>query len=87
MSGYIIVAGHPYVGISDSTGKIKIEKLPAGIELDFRIWHESSDKSIEEVTFLGKKEKWTKGSVKLTLKEGANDFGTLWIKPDRFKSK
>jgi len=87
MKCYIFVANHPYVGISDSTGKIKIEKLPAGIELDFKLWHESQDKSIEEVTFMGKKEKWTKGSVKLTLKEGANDFGTLSIKPDRFKTK
>ncbi len=87
MSGYVIVAGHPYVGISDSAGKIKIEKLPAGIELDFKLWHESQDKSIEEVSLGGKKDKWTKGSVKLTLKEGANDLGTLLIKPDRFKSK
>ncbi len=87
MSAYVIVTSHPFVGISDAAGKIKIEKLPAGIELDFKLWHESQDKSIEEVTFMGKKEKWTKGSFKLTLKEGANDFGLLLIKPDRFKSK
>ncbi len=87
MSGYVIVAGHPYVGISDAVGKIKIEKLPAGIELDFKLWHESQDKSIEEVSLSGKKEKWTKGSVKLTLKEGINDLGKLLIKPDRFKAK
>lgn len=87
MNGYVIVSGHPYVGISDAAGKIKIEKLPAGIELDFKLWHESQDKSIEEVSLGGKKDKWTKGSVKLTLKEGANDLGNLLIKPDRFKSK
>ncbi len=87
MSGYVIVAAHPYVGISDAAGKIKIEKLPAGIELDFKLWHESQDKSIEDVSLSGKKEKWTKGSVKLTLKEGANDLGTLLIKPERFKTK
>ena len=87
MKGYIIVAGHPYVGISDAAGKIKIEKIPAGIELDFKIWHELQDKSIEEVVLDGKKEKWTKGSVKLTLKEGANDLGTLLIKYNRFRSE
>ena len=87
MSGYVFVTSHPYVGISDATGKLKIEKLPAGVELDFKIWHESQDKSIEEVTLGGKKEKWAKGSVKLTLKEGSNDLGTLLIKPERFKSK
>ena len=87
MSGYVIVASHPYVGISDASGRIRIEKLPAGMDLDFKLWHESQDKSIEEVSLSGKKEKWTKGSVKLTLKEGANDLGTLLIKPERFKTK
>jgi len=85
MSAYVIVANHPYVGISDAYGKISIPKLPAGVELDFRIWHESQDKSIEEVTLAGKSQSWKKGSVKMTLKEGANDLGTLLIKPDRFK--
>ena len=87
MSGYVIVSGHPYVGISDAAGKIKIEKLPADIQLDFKLWHESQNKSLEEVTLDGKKERWTKGNVKLTLKEGANDLGTLLIKPERFRSK
>ena len=27
MTGWVIVAGHPYVGISDAAGKIKIEKI------------------------------------------------------------
>ncbi len=87
MSGYLIVAGHPYVGISDAEGKIKIEKLPAGIPLNFRIWHESQDKSIDELSVDGKKETWKKGSVELTLMEGVNDLGTVLIKPARFKSK
>jgi plastocyanin len=87
MNAFVIVTSHPYVGISDSAGKIKIEKLPAGVELDFRIWHESQDKSIEEVNLGGKTDTWKKGSVKLTLKEGANDLGTLLIKPNRFKAK
>ncbi len=87
MSGYVIVASHPYVGISDAKGNIKIEKLPAGIPLNFKIWHESQDKSIEELSVGGKKETWKKGAVELTLKEGVNDLGTVLIKLDRFKSK
>ena len=85
MNAYVIITNHPYVGISDSVGKIKIEKLPAGVPLDFKIWHESQDKSIEEVSLGGKKETWKKGTVQLTLKEGANDLGVLLIKADRFK--
>ena len=87
MKGFVIVATHPYVGISDAVGSIKIKNLPAGVELDFKLWHEFSNKSIEEVTLNGKKENWTKGSVNLTLKEGANDLGILLIKPDRFRSE
>ena len=73
------------VVISDEAGKIKIEKLPAGVALDFKIWHETQDKSIEEISLGGKKETWKKGLVQLTLKEGVNDLGVLLIKPDRFK--
>ncbi len=87
MSAYILINDHPYVGISDENGKIKIEKLPAGVELDFRIWHENQDKSIEEVNVGGKKEKWARGSTKLTLKEGKNDLGVVKIGVDRFKVK
>ncbi|MEQ1827363.1 MAG: methylamine utilization protein [Pirellula sp.] len=87
MNAYVIVNDHPYISISDSAGKIKIEKLPAGIPISFRIWHESQDKSIEEVNLAGKPVKWVKGSVTLTLKEGANDLGMLLLKPDRFKVK
>ena len=87
MTGFLIVAAHPYVGISDTEGKIKIEKLPAGTPFTFKLWHESQNKSIEELSVRGKKETWEKGRVELTLKEGANDFGIVLIKSDRFKSK
>jgi plastocyanin len=87
MSGFVIVSGHPYVGISDATGKIKIEKLPADIELDFKLWHESQDQSIDKVTLAGRTESWPKGTVKLTLIEGENDLGTLSIKSDKFRNK
>ena len=84
MSSYVFVTNHPYIGISDAQGKIKIEKLPAGVELDFKLWHE---KTVEEVTLSGKNEKWAKGSVKLTLKEGANDIGIVKMNPEKFKTK
>jgi len=85
MSAYIFVLDHPYIGVSNADGKIKIEKLPAGVDLDFRIWHENQDKSIEEVKINGKKETWSKGNIKLKLKEGANDLGTVTIDVGRFK--
>ncbi len=86
MVGYVIVTDHPYVGISDASGKIKIDKLPAGIELHFKLWHESQNRYIEEVAIDGKQESWKKGIVKLVLKEGVNDLGDLLIKPERFRN-
>jgi plastocyanin len=85
MNAFVFVLDHPYVGISDAAGKIKIENLPAGVPLEFKIWHEVQNKAIEEVTLAGKKETWKKGNVIITLKEGDNDLGTLLLKPDRFK--
>jgi plastocyanin len=85
MNAYVLVYDHPYVGISDANGKIKIEKLPAGVPIDFKLWHESQDKSIEELTIGGKKETWKRGSTQMTLKEGKNDLGVIKISVDRFK--
>jgi plastocyanin len=85
MKAYVVILAHPYAAVSDGQGKLTIEKLPAGVELDFRIWHESQDKSIEEMTIGGKTETWKKGVTKLTLREGTNDLGKVMIKANRFK--
>jgi len=85
MKGYIIVKDHPYVGVSNADGVLEIKGLPAGEELKFRVWHESQNKSINEVSINGKAEKWDRGYVTLTLKPGANDIGTVKLAPARFK--
>jgi plastocyanin len=84
MTAYHVVTDHPYVGISNNAGVVKIEKLPAGTELTFKLWHEAQNK-FDEVSVNGKAESWKKGNVKLTLKPGANDLGTVTLKPDKFK--
>lgn len=84
MSAYHVVTDHPYVGISDKDGIVKIEKLPAGMEITFKMWHEAQNK-FDEVTVNGKAESWKKGNVKFTLKAGANELGTVGLKPDKFK--
>jgi hypothetical protein len=86
MSAYLIVADHPYVGISSAEGVIKIDKLPAGVELRFQLWHEHQIKLIEKISLNDRPVTWSKGSVRLTLKEGNNDLGTMLIKPARFRN-
>ena len=84
MTAYHVVTDHPYVGVSNEKGEIKIEKLPAGVELTFKLWHESQNK-FDEVAVNGKADSWKKGNVKFTLKPGNNDLGTVSLKPDKFK--
>ncbi len=73
MKAHIIAQDHPYVGVSDADGVLKIEKLPAG-KVPFRIWHENTVTAIDEVTLNGKKVKWDRASLELDLKPGANEF-------------
>ncbi len=85
MRAYLIVSDFPYAGVSDSKGVLKIEKLPAGKPITFKVWHENQVKSIAQVNFGGQDVEWTKGLVELTLKPGMNDLGVVKIKPDQFK--
>jgi len=40
MRAYVVVVNNPYVGVSDDHGVVALTNLPAGEELDLRIWHE-----------------------------------------------
>lgn len=42
MKGYVVVQAHPYVAISGKDGTFEIKNAPAGIPLEFQVWHESS---------------------------------------------
>jgi len=42
MRAYVVVANNPYVGVSDEQGVVALTNVPAGEELDLRIWHERS---------------------------------------------
>jgi plastocyanin len=87
MKAHVLIFDLPYSGISDEKGVLKIEKLPAGKPITFKVWHENMDKSIDQVTFGGKVVEWAKGNVELTLKPGMNDLGIVKIKPEEFRTK
>lgn len=40
MGAWILVRNDPYAAVSGSDGGFSIEKLPAGKELEFQLWHE-----------------------------------------------
>lgn len=39
MRAQVVVVGNPYVAISDDAGAVRLANLPAGEELDVRMWH------------------------------------------------
>jgi hypothetical protein len=83
MSGWLVVRKDPYAAVSDKTGKFTIKDLPAGKELEFRLWQEKSG-YLKNATFKGGKSD-TKGNFKYKIKPGENDLGDIKISPSIFK--
>jgi len=49
MTGWLIVAGHPYYALSDDTGSFKVADVPAGTYA-LEYWHEKLGKQTKQVT-------------------------------------
>lgn len=49
MSGWIVVASHPYYAVTDSAGKFELQNVPPGT-YTLELWHEKLDKEIRQVT-------------------------------------
>jgi hypothetical protein len=79
MSAYILPRDNPYFAVTDADGKFKIEKLPAGAELEFQVWQEKAG----YVDAQG----MPKGKFKKKIAAGENDLGTIKLKPALFTKK
>jgi hypothetical protein len=42
MKSWILPQDHPYVAVTNEKGEFTIEKLPAGVELEFKVWQETA---------------------------------------------
>ena len=42
MSAYMLVRGNGYFAVTDEDGNFEIPNLPAGVELEFKVWQEKS---------------------------------------------
>ena len=76
MKGYVLPRKNPYIAVTDKDGSFKLENLPAGVELEFQVWHERSG----YVAIDG----WTRGRFTMKLKSGKNDLGTKKLAPKLF---
>lgn len=70
MSSNLIVRDNGYFAISDAAGNFEIPNLPAGVELEFRIWQEAG--TISGIEIEGAPVK--KGRFKMTLPPGGTEF-------------
>ena len=69
MKASMMVCDHPYFAVTDASGGFSIANLPAGVELEFRVWHEKAG-YIQTVSVDNAAEKWSKGRFKRTLPVG-----------------
>ncbi len=87
VSGRVLVADTPYMAWTDANGNFEIKNLPVG-EHTFQLWHEELG-YVQEIRF-GPVENVTeveKGRLKVTIKEGENDLGRLWLSPKLFEKE
>lgn len=69
MKAYMITRRNSYFAVTKPDGSFEIPNLPAGVELEFRVWQERTN-FLQEVTVNGTSEKWAKGRFKRTLNAG-----------------
>jgi hypothetical protein len=69
MRAYLITCDSPYFDVTDESGQFRIEDVPAGVELEFRVWQEKAN-FIQSVTVNGEEQRWRRGRFTLTLDPG-----------------
>ena len=78
MKAWMLTRDNGYFAVSKEDGSFELPNLPAGVKLDFRVWHERS-KAVTGATIDGEEQKWSKGRMSHTL-EPDQDFNLGVIK-------
>jgi hypothetical protein len=75
MSASMMVCENPYFAVTGEDGSFTISNVPAGVDLEFRVWHEKPTFIKDEVSVNDKPTKWKRGA----FKEKLDDGGTLTL--------
>lgn len=74
MSAYLIANSNPYVAVSDTAGRIKLEHVPAG-EWEFVLWH---GELVKRARIDGVDTELVRGRIKVTIEDGkTTDLGVV----------
>jgi hypothetical protein len=68
MNAYLLPRNNPYFAVTDEKGAFEISNIPAGVELEFRVWQPALEFVDGVATSNG--DAISKGRVKLTLADG-----------------
>ena len=69
MAANMLVRNNPYFAVTKADGSFEIANVPAGLELEFRVWQEKT-RYLPKITLNGEKNDKFKGRLKLTLTDG-----------------
>ncbi len=83
MGAYVVARKDPYAAVTDKDGNFVIENLPAGKELEFRLWQENAG-YLKNAAFKGGKAD-ARGTFKLKIKPGDNNLGDIKVPASVFK--
>jgi hypothetical protein len=82
MSASVVVRDLPYAAASGADGRFKIENIPVG-SFEFQLHHSKSG-YVSEAELGGKKQTWSRGRAKFTIKPGENDLGDIKLPESLF---
>lgn len=80
MNAYLHVSAHPFFAVSGEDGSFEIKHVPSGVELEFRVWHESAIKP----TVTKNEETYSKGKLTRTFSAGEEVDWTIEIDASNF---
>ena len=66
MSAFIMATPHPYIAVTDNNGQFEIKNVPAGVDLEFKVWQEKV-RYVKNATVGGAPTTWPKGFMKVKL--------------------
>ncbi|MFM9117013.1 MAG: hypothetical protein ACKOU6_12730, partial [Planctomycetota bacterium] len=69
MKSWMMLRNNGYFAVTKADGTFEIPNLPAGVDLEFRVWQEKLT-FVQKVNVNGKPEKWSKGRFKQRLTAG-----------------